>query len=340
MDNYHRMRLIALLTLLAFPISGGASEDVLEVTGLVISVSFSDTPDELKHPLSAIWDLLNDPNYRDNPTNRAQNNGSLWSYFHEVSHGRFSLKHAVAAYRAPQPATYYLHKSKRAKRVKELLDLALLDLRDEQAFDFSDITLNEAGEIVALALFYMSQAEPRTDDFIPGYAAASAQDYGSFKSRRFHIVPQRNFYQLPDGSRPLVLRTFAHESAHAVLGWPDLYDIDGSSKGLGMASLMSGTGDYPNPLLPCAYLRAREGWIPVIDITHDAPGTLREVTGDGEIAYRYRHPTDANEYFLIDALHKASRADGRFSTTKNSNVPPQGLRIWHVDERGVNSQEA
>jgi M6 family metalloprotease-like protein len=317
-----------------------AMNETQSVMGLAISVSFSDTKPEHIHSVKALDDFFNDPDYADNPLNTAANSGSLWSYFHEISNGSFSLKHEVAVYEAPHPSEYYLHKSVSAKRVKELLNEAVVHLRDKEGFDFSKLTLNDEGEIVELAIFYVCNAEPRDDDFIPGYAGGSAMDYGTFKTRRFHIVPQRNFFKLPDGSRPLVLRTFAHEAAHAVLFWPDLYDVDGSSKGLGMASLMSGTGDYNNPLLPTAYLRGKEGWIPVVDITDDPPGTVRKVTGDGEVAYRYSHPTHPEEYFLIDAAHKKSRSDHRFSTTKKPGIPPEGLRIWHVDEKGVNSREA
>jgi M6 family metalloprotease-like protein len=322
-------------------LAGTASaEEVLTVNGLAISISFSDTNPEYVLPLWELDDFFNDPDYAKNPANVATNSGSLWSYFHQISNGKFSLNHAVAEYAAPRPAEYYLHESVRAIRVKELLDEALLHLRDVQKFDFSKLTQNEEGELAVVAISYVCNAEPRDKNYIPGYAGGMKQDYGAFKTKRFHIVPQRNFFQLPDGRRPLVLRTFAHEAAHAVLDWPDLYDVDGSSRGLGMASLMSGTGDYTNPLLPTAYLRAKAGWIPVVDIADDPPGTVHKVTGDSEIVYRYNHPTNPDEYYLIDAAYKASRPFGRLSTGKNGNLPPEGLRIWHVDESGVNSREA
>ncbi len=187
------------------------ANDKLSVTGLVISVSFSDTRPEYIHSHQELDDFFNDPAYADNPSNVASNNGSLWNYFHDVSNGKFSLNHEVVAYKAPHQAEYYLHESVSAKRVKELLDEVMIHLRDEAAFDFSKLTMNEDGEIVALGLFYVCNAEPREDYFIPGYAGGSPKDYGAFKTRRFHIVPQRNFFKLPDGSRPLVLRTFAHE---------------------------------------------------------------------------------------------------------------------------------
>lgn len=321
-------------------LSGANAHPVKEVRGLVISITFPDTKPEYLHPLADIEAMFNDRDYAKNPSNIAKNNGSLWQYFHDVSNGQFSLTHAVAEYAAPKPARDYLHESVRRTMVKQLLDEAILHLRDEVKFDFSQLTLGDDGAIMALGIFYASNANPREADFIPGYAAGSPKDYGDFKTKRFHIVPQRNFFALPDGTRPLVLRTFAHEAGHAVLFWPDLYDIDGSSRGLGHATLMSGTGDYHNPLLPAAYLRGKEGWIPVVDITDDAPGTLRKAPGDGELTFRYNHPTNPNEYFLIDACFKAARKDGRFNTTRNAHEPPEGLRIWHVDERGVNSREA
>ena len=51
---------------------------VMEVMGLAISISFTDTKPEYFHSHQDLSDMFNDPEYRDNPSNRAQNNGSLW----------------------------------------------------------------------------------------------------------------------------------------------------------------------------------------------------------------------------------------------------------------------
>jgi len=67
------------------------SDGKLEVIGLVFSVSFTDTKPEYNHSLKEEDDFFNDPDYRNNPSNVASNNGSLWNYFDEVSNHKFSL---------------------------------------------------------------------------------------------------------------------------------------------------------------------------------------------------------------------------------------------------------
>lgn len=332
----YRFGQLGLLLLLALPVR--AEQEVFQVVGLVLAVSFSDTDEKYIHPLKDLDAFFNDPDYKNHPANAGKNNGSLWNYFDDVSNGKFSLKHQVIQYQARETSSYYLDKMRLGKGVFELLDEVMLHLRDEVKFDFSKLSLNENREIIDLSIFYTSNSKRHDPDYITGYAPSFKKDYGAFKTWRVQICPQRDIYRMPDGTRPLALRTFAHEAGHTIFGWPDLYDLDGSSSGLGIATLMSGTGDYNNPLLPCPYLRIKEGWISVVDITDDPPGTVHKISGDGETVYRYRHPIKTNEYFLIDACVKAARKDGRFSSKKEEH-PPEGLRIWHVDETGNNSRE-
>ena len=60
----------------------------------------------------------------------------------------------------------------------------------------------------------------------------------------------------------------AHELGHLLFGWPDLYDIDNSSSGLGEWCLMAGgswngyLGDIPAH--PSAWCKADQGWVTVV----------------------------------------------------------------------------
>jgi len=62
----------------------------------------------------------------------------------------------------------------------------------------------------------------------------------------------------------------AHEIGHLLFGWPDLYDADSTSAGIGSWCLMS-TGSYnangDNPSEPCAWCKVDQEWVTVNNIT-------------------------------------------------------------------------
>ena len=72
----------------------------------------------------------------------------------------------------------------------------------------------------------------------------------------------------------------AHELGHLLFGWPDLYDTDGSSEGLGNWCLMgggswNGNGDIPSH--PSAWCKANQGWVSVVNRTTNGVVTIKDV---------------------------------------------------------------
>lgn len=67
----------------------------------------------------------------------------------------------------------------------------------------------------------------------------------------------------------------AHELGHLAFGWPDLYDADYSSEGVGVWCLMAAgsyNGNEDNPSVPCAWCKVDQGWVEV-----DTPGKTMQV---------------------------------------------------------------
>ena len=65
----------------------------------------------------------------------------------------------------------------------------------------------------------------------------------------------------------------AHELGHLVFGWPDLYDTDESSEGLGNWCLMAGgswNGNGDIPAHPSAWCKVGQGWVSVVNRTSNA----------------------------------------------------------------------
>ena len=69
----------------------------------------------------------------------------------------------------------------------------------------------------------------------------------------------------------------AHELGHLLFGWPDLYDTDGSSEGLGNWCLMGGgswNGSGDIPAHPSAWCKVNQGWVSVVNRTTNGVVTI------------------------------------------------------------------
>ncbi|KAH6642487.1 immune inhibitor A peptidase M6-domain-containing protein [Boeremia exigua] len=127
----------------------------------------------------------------------------------------------------------------------------------------------------------------------------------------------------------------AHEIGHLVFGWPDLYDTDSSSAGIGNWCLM-GSGSWggggDRPVHPSAWCKSNQGWVETVVETSNRQITLRDVK-DGYKIHRLwtNGDTDSKEYFLVE---------NRQTVNSDEFLPGKGLLIWHIDDRiGSNTDE-
>jgi immune inhibitor A len=124
----------------------------------------------------------------------------------------------------------------------------------------------------------------------------------------------------------------AHELGHLLFGWPDLYDTDGSSEGLGNWCLMAGgswNGGGDVPAHPSAWCKLNQGWVSVANRTANGNVTIKDVKS-GRTVYRlWKDGADSKEYFLLE---------NRQRTLYDRKMPGDGLLVYHVDET-VDSNE-
>ena len=145
------------------------------------------------------------------------------------------------------------------------------------------------------------------------------------------------------------LGIIAHELGHD-LGWPDLYDIDGSSYGVGKWSLM-GSGNWnfaganaqgSDPALPDAFLRSYQGWSTPVEITGSqasvpitaasaADSVKRLGVNPGGVDWSFGAASGDGEYFLVENRQK---------TGYDAGLPGCGILIWHIDETRTSSNYA
>ncbi|MFC5749826.1 M6 family metalloprotease domain-containing protein [Actinomadura rugatobispora] len=119
----------------------------------------------------------------------------------------------------------------------------------------------------------------------------------------------------------------AHELGHLLFGFPDLYDVDGTSEGVGNWCLMgagSWGGGGARPVHPSAWCKIRQGWVRETNVT--ANGTLRipDVKTGFEVHRLWRGGEQGDEYFLVE---------NRQRDDYDGALPTGGLLVWKVDER-------
>jgi M6 family metalloprotease-like protein len=284
------------------------------VKGLLLLVDFSDDPATIA--ASEFDDFCNLPGY-----SGFGNNGSVNDYFLDVSDGNLDYTNYVTPqyYRAAQPKSYYNDDTVDfGPRARELVLEALTAL-EAGGYDFSQHDSNDDGLIDGINLFY---AGGRPAVWATGIWPHSwtiefyADGVASYK------------YQMTDIGDEITLRTFCHENGHMICYWPDLYDYDGDSSGVGRFCLMCWGTSNTNPGEPSAPLKHYSGWDTSVSVTSSQFG-LTATAGLNEF-FVIPHPTLTTEYYMVE---------NRQQTGRDAGIPDAGLAIWHVDELGDNNDQ-
>ena len=289
------------------------------VKGIVLLVDFVDD-EPWSIPAANVDDYCNQVGYTG-----YGNDGSIRDYFYDVSDGNLTYTNFVptAYYRAQNPRDYYEdHEVDYGLRARELIVEALTDL-DNQGFDFSEYDSNSDGYVDAINCFYAGTRRPFWALGLWPHASAVWFPVDD-------VIVYR--YQITDIGDSLQLRTFCHENGHLLCYWPDLYDYGYESRGAGAYCLMAKPGvaatAATHPVEPCAYMKDEAGWSTTTLLTTPQSG-LTAPSGINTI-YKYAHPTNSNEYYLIE---------NRWQSGRDVSLPDSGLAIWHIDTEGSNNNE-
>lgn len=279
-----------------------------DVQGLTILIDFSDEPAAIGR--DSINRFFNEIGYND-----FGNNGSIHDYFWDISANQLNYTNAVLGYyRALHPKTYY--EDTVNSHVGELIHEALT-WADAQGFDYSTLSA-EGSYIRAINLMYAGHP---TMGWAKGLWPHSSSYY-EFTADGVNS----GAYQMTNIGEEITIATTCHENGHMIMHWPDLYDYDYNSAGVGGYCLMAYQGEPTNPVPPNAYLRIDAGWENYTDITN-ATGIFTTQSNTNQ-SYIINNPYNIEELFVIES---------RTRTGRNESLPDDGLMIWHVDIAGNNS---
>jgi M6 family metalloprotease-like protein len=285
-----------------YPVSGN-------IKGLCIVVDFSDEPATV--PISEFTDFCNKMDY-----SGYGNNGSLRKYYSDISGGVVDYQNVVYGYfRAPNTFEYY-DQLPQSQGAPQILAWALNKL-DTDGFDFSTLSTNPDGSIIAINLMFTGSPQNWSQGlwWHQGY-------YPDFSADGVHSGD----YNCSPANAPLILATVAHENGHMIGKWPDTYKYtaDNGPDGIGSFDLMSYYGNSYNPVPPNPLFRMNAGWGTVVDITN-YNGLITDVA-NSLTCYKYQI-NNSDEFFLLEARRKTGRS---------TYIPDEGLTIWHVDRTGDN----
>lgn len=280
------------------------------IKGLCIVVDFSDEPGTL--PMSEFENFCNNLSYSNNG-----NNGSLRKTYFDYSGGLVDYQNVVYGYfRAPLTFAQY-DAMDYAVGAQQILGLAL-NWVASLGFDFSTLSTNPDGSIMAINLMYTGVAPNWAEGmwWHQGY-------YTQFSANGVHS----GAYNCSPANDPLVLSVVTHENGHMIGKWPDTYKYtsDTGPDGIGSFDLMCDYGDSYNPVPPNPHFLSNAGWCNVVDVTY-FNGIISD-TANSLTIYKYINPNDTNEFFLFK---------NRMQTGRSASIPDQGLTIWHIDRNGDN----
>ena len=131
------------------------------------------------------------------------------------------------------------------------------------------------------------------------------------------------YLTIPENAR---IGVCAHELGHLLFGFPDLYDTDDTSEGVGNWCLMGGgswNGGGDIPADPSAWCKVQQGWASVTNVTTSGTISIPDVKTSRNVHRLWKDGAGGSEYFLIE---------NRQRTNYDAKLPGDGLLIWHIDE--------
>ena len=308
----------------------------------VVLINFSDTQAEYDSP--TFQELIFGTN---SPVPTGP--GSMREYYSEVSYGNLSLSGEIGDWvTADREHDYYGENDENGDDAhpSELVKEAVRKV--DGNVDFSQYDNDGDGFVDCVIVVHQGLGEEtsgNTTDIWSHKWSLVGSGEGFYYTddgvtvNRYTIQAEKAFSSMS------TIGVFSHEWGH-VLGLPDLYDIDGSSDGIGNWGLMSGgswnmtsrMGD--TPAHPMAWCKWYLGWVSptqVRDFMDDEPISQVETEGD---VYQFLDnpggPGDWNrwtggsgEYLLVENRQKFGFDAG---------LPGSGLLIWHIDESQLDNK--
>ena len=251
-------------------------------------------------------------------------NGSVKEYFKEVSGGLVDITGAVVGpYQLPQKLSWYANgnfgigKPSGTTRARNMANDAAVAA--DPSVDFKPYDNDGNGFVDAFIVVHAGKGGEQTGNSgdIWSHKWVLPSTYVTDLTKIFAYLT------IPEDAK---IGVSAHELGHLLFGWPDLYDTDDTSEGIGNWCLMAGgswNGGGDIPAHPSAWCKIGQGWASVTNVSTDGSRNIPDVKVSRDVLRLWKDGTGGPEYFLVENRQK---------TGFDANLPGSGLLIWHVDE--------
>ena len=248
--------------------------------------------------------------------------GSVKEYFAEVTNGLVDIVgEVVGPYRLPQTLQAYANSQSGTGTSQPN---ARTMAKDAAVIANPEIDFSQ----------YDNDGDDYVDAFVVVHAGLGAETTGNVNDIWSHkwVLPGGEFNA--DGAKVYAYLTVpenarigvcCHELGHLLFGFPDLYDTDYSSEGVGNWCLMGGgswLGGGNKPAHPSAWCKLQQGWASVVE-----PGNgslaIEDVKTSHTVYRLWKNNGAGDEYFLVENRQKISY---------DQELPGEGLLVWHIDD--------
>ncbi|MEL6834256.1 MAG: M6 family metalloprotease domain-containing protein [Bacteroidota bacterium] len=292
-----------------------------------------DYPDQLfTYDLQAFDNMANQPGYSVNGSS-----GSFRDYYIDISYGLLTVNTDVEGwYTAENNRATYGIESLANRNFRNAVPLIreAVDAAEAAGVDWSQYDGDGDGRVDVVEVIHSGRGAEESSNVADIWshrwvlaAEGLSVTYDGKIINDYIIQPEKY------GSTNIAnIGVLVHEFGHA-LGLPDLYDTDGSSRGIGRWCCMAG-GTWNNggrtPAHFSAWCKEELGWIDPVELSGSGSITDMDFSDNTDETYRFNTP-DSDQYFLLENRQK---------TGWDSYIPGEGLAIYHIDaSQSTNANE-